>query len=80
MARQPETDDDAAPPAAVGAGADTSVPAVGRDGLTTTERAQIRYWAQEQGIEVKPRGQLKHDLISNYRAWAKRVGSGIATS
>ncbi|WP_093356969.1 Lsr2 dimerization domain-containing protein [Pseudonocardia ammonioxydans] len=80
VARQPETDDDAAPPAAVGAGADTSVPAVGRDGLTTTERAQIRYWAQEQGIEVKPRGQLKHDLISNYRAWAKRVGSGIATS
>ncbi|MBP2371291.1 hypothetical protein JOF36_007064 [Pseudonocardia parietis] len=31
-------------------------------------------------IEVKPRGQLKQDLISNYRAWAKRVGSGTATA
>lgn len=80
VARQPETDDGAATPAAVGAGADTSVPAVGRDGLTKTEREQIRSWAQEQGIEVKPRGQLKQDLISNYRAWAKRVGSGTATA
>ncbi len=80
VARQPETDDGAATPAAGGAGADTSVPAVGRDGLTKTEREQIRSWAQEQGIEVKPRGQLKQDLVSNYRAWAKRVGSGTATS
>lgn len=80
VARQPKTDEAAATPAAVGASADTSVPTVGRDGLTKTEREQIRSWAQEQGIEVKPRGQLKQDLISNHRAWAKRVGSGTARS
>lgn len=44
----------------------------GRDGLTGTEREAIRAWAVEEGIEVKPRGQLKKDLISNYRAWEKR--------
>jgi hypothetical protein len=44
----------------------------GRDGLTGAERETIRSWAAEQGIEVKPRGQLKKDLISNYRAWEAR--------
>ena len=44
----------------------------GRDGLTATERETIRAWATEQGIEVKTRGQLKKDLISNYRAWQSR--------
>jgi hypothetical protein len=44
----------------------------GRDGLTATEREQIRSWAVDQGIEVKPRGQLRKDLISNYRAWESR--------
>jgi hypothetical protein len=44
----------------------------GRDGLTSDEREQIRAWAVEQGIEVKPRGQLRKDLISNYRAWESR--------
>ena len=44
----------------------------GRDGLTATERETIRAWATDQGIEVKTRGQLKKDLISNYRAWQSR--------
>ncbi|MDT7741419.1 MAG: hypothetical protein QOE59_497 [Actinomycetota bacterium] len=44
----------------------------GRDGLTGPERETIRGWASEQGIDVKPRGQLKKDLISNYRAWEAR--------
>ena len=44
----------------------------GRDGLTGPERETIRGWAAEQGIDVKPRGQLKKDLISNYRAWEAR--------
>lgn len=44
----------------------------GRDGLTATERETIRAWAVEEGIEVKPRGQLKKDLISNYRALEAR--------
>jgi Lsr2 protein len=44
----------------------------GRDGLTGSERETIRGWAAEQGIDVKPRGQLKKDLISNYRAWEAR--------
>ena len=44
----------------------------GRDGLTALERDTIRAWAVEQGIEVKTRGQLKKDLISNYRAWESR--------
>ena len=44
----------------------------GRDGLTGPERETIRGWATEQGIDVKPRGQLKKDLISNYRAWEAR--------
>jgi Lsr2 len=44
----------------------------GRDGLTASERETIRGWAVEQGIEVKPRGQLRKDLISNYRAWEAR--------
>lgn len=44
----------------------------GRDGLTGPERETIRSWAAEQGIDVKPRGQLKKDLISNYRAWEAR--------
>lgn len=44
----------------------------GRDGLTAAERETIRGWAAEQGIDVKPRGQLKKDLISNYRAWEAR--------
>ncbi|WP_308286318.1 histone-like nucleoid-structuring protein Lsr2 [Actinomycetospora endophytica] len=46
----------------------------GRDGLTGTERETIRAWAVEEGIEVKPRGQLKKDLISNYRALEARRG------
>jgi hypothetical protein len=28
--------------------------------------------AVEQGIEVKSRGQLKKDLVANYRAWRTR--------
>jgi Lsr2 len=44
----------------------------GRDGLTATQRETIRAWALEQGIEVKTRGQLKKELISNYRAWESR--------
>lgn len=44
----------------------------GRDGLTGSEREMIRGWAAEQGIDVKPRGQLKKDLISNYHAWEAR--------
>jgi Lsr2 protein len=44
----------------------------GRDGLTGPERETIRSWAAEQGIDVKPRGQLKKDLIGNYRAWESR--------
>jgi hypothetical protein len=44
----------------------------GRDGLTGPERETIRGWAADQGIDVKPRGQLKKDLISNYRAWEAR--------
>ena len=41
----------------------------GRDGLTATERETIRAWATDEGIEVKTRGHLRKDLISNYRAW-----------
>ena len=48
-------------------------PSRGRDGLTRAEREHIRRWALDQGIEVKPRGQLKRDLISNYRAWTTRM-------
>ncbi len=44
----------------------------GRDGLTSSERETIRGWAVEQGIEVKPRGMLRKDLVSNYRAWEAR--------
>ena len=44
----------------------------GRDGLTASEREVIRAWAVEQGIEVKTRGQLKKDLVANYRAWQNR--------
>ena len=44
----------------------------GRDGLTAAERETIRAWATDEGIEVKTRGQLKKDLISNYRAWQSR--------
>ena len=40
----------------------------GRDGLTARERETIRAWAVEQAIDVKTRGQLKKELISNYRA------------
>ena len=47
-------------------------PARGRDGLTGEERETIRAWADGEGIEVKPRGQLKKDLIANYRAWEAR--------
>jgi hypothetical protein len=46
----------------------------GRDGLTGDERERIRAWAVEEGIEVKPRGQLKKDLIANYRATTSRQG------
>lgn len=46
----------------------------GRDGLTADERERIRAWAVEEGIEVKPRGQLKKDLIANYRATTSRQG------
>ena len=44
----------------------------GRDGLTSAERETVRAWALEQGIEVKTRGQLKKDLVSNYRVWESR--------
>jgi pyruvate/2-oxoglutarate dehydrogenase complex dihydrolipoamide acyltransferase (E2) component len=44
----------------------------GRDGLTGAERETIRSWAEGEGIDVKPRGQLKKDLIGNYRAWEAR--------
>lgn len=46
----------------------------GRDGLTGDERERIRAWAIDEGIEVKARGQLKKDLIANYRATATRQG------
>jgi hypothetical protein len=54
--------------------ADASAP-VGLDGLTVEEREHIRGWAQQQGIEVKPRGRLSRDLIANYRATATRLGA-----
>jgi pyruvate/2-oxoglutarate dehydrogenase complex dihydrolipoamide acyltransferase (E2) component len=60
----------AAEPTATGP-ADGEAPR-GRDGLTAAEREAIRAWAVGEGIEVKPRGQLKKDLISNYRAWEAR--------
>jgi hypothetical protein len=69
---------DGAPPAPEPAPETSAPPASadgqprGRDGLTSDEREQIRAWAVEQGIEVKPRGQLRKDLISNYRAWESR--------
>ena len=44
----------------------------GRDGLTAPERETIRAWAVNEGIEVKARGQLKHELIVNYKAWSAR--------
>ncbi|GLZ49108.1 hypothetical protein Acsp06_52930 [Actinomycetospora sp. NBRC 106375] len=44
----------------------------GPDGLTSDERERIRAWAVEEGIEVKARGRLTKDLISNYRAVAAR--------
>ena len=44
----------------------------GRDGLTASEREAVRAWAVEQGIEVKTRGQLKKELVANYRAWQNR--------
>jgi hypothetical protein len=44
----------------------------GRDGLTASEREAVRAWAVDQGIEVKTRGQLKKDLVANYRAWQNR--------
>lgn len=45
---------------------------VGPDGLTAEERERIRAWALEEGIEVKARGRLTKDLISNYRALQAR--------
>jgi hypothetical protein len=54
--------------------ADASAP-VGLDGLTVEEREHIRGWAQQQGIEVKPRGRLSRDLIANYRATVTRLGA-----
>lgn len=53
--------------------AEPAAPSRGRDGLARDEREHIRGWALDQGIEVKPRGQLKKDLISSYQAWDKRV-------
>ena len=46
----------------------------GRDGLTAAERATVRAWAVNEGIEVKARGQLKKDLVGNYQAWSARQG------
>ena len=66
-ASPPETTPDAAPSPSSEDGERR-----GRDGLTGAERETIRGWAAEQGIDVKPRGQLKKDLISNYRAWEAR--------
>lgn len=64
------TEAEPAAPAVVSSAADDSPR--GRDGLTAAERETIRAWALEQGIQVKTRGQLKKDLISNYRAWESR--------
>ena len=60
------------PPAAPEPAAEAGEAPRGRDGLTATERERIRAWATDEGIEVKPRGQLKKDLIANYRAWEVR--------
>lgn len=73
----PATEPEAAPPEPPTRGpaapaADSDEPARGRDGLTGEERETIRAWADGEGIEVKPRGQLKKDLIANYRAWEAR--------
>ncbi|MEJ2869093.1 Lsr2 family protein [Actinomycetospora sp. OC33-EN08] len=57
-----------------GTDTDTDEQPRGRDGLTAPERETIRAWAVDEGIEVKPRGQLKKDLIANYNAWAARQG------
>ena len=45
---------------------------VGLDGLTVEDRERIRFWAQQEGIQVKPRGRLSRDLIANYRATKAR--------
>ena len=47
---------------------------VGLDGLTVEDREAIRGWAQQEGIEVKPRGRLSRDLIANYHATQARLG------
>ncbi len=65
----PAESESAAPAGSSSAGEDEPR---GRDGLTATERETIRGWAVEQGIEVKTRGQLKKELIGNYRAWESR--------
>ena len=68
----PEPEAVAATPEPAAPAADSDEPARGRDGLTGEERETIRAWADGEGIEVKPRGQLKKDLIANYRAWEAR--------
>lgn len=40
----------------------------GRDGLTRTEREHYRKIAQDQGMDVKPTGNLKKDVVESIRA------------
>ncbi|MBH0777844.1 histone-like nucleoid-structuring protein Lsr2 [Nocardia bovistercoris] len=47
--------------------ADVEVSGVDDAKPTAAERAAIRQWAQEQGLEVKSRGPLSPDLIRDYR-------------
>jgi hypothetical protein len=59
-------------PASRAVSADAAPRGRGRDSLTASDREAVRAWAVEQGIEVKARGQLKKDLVANYRAWQSR--------
>lgn len=47
---------------------------VGPDGLTGTEREEIRAWALAQGMEVRAKGILKKDLITSARQWKEQTG------
>ena len=71
-APEPEPAEPTGAPEPAAADEPAGEPARGRDGLTGEERETIRAWADGEGIEVKPRGQLKKDLIANYRAWEAR--------
>mgnify|MGYP003624024254 CR=1 FL=1 len=46
-----------------------SVSRVKRQGefrLTDEDRAKIRVWAQENGLQIKPRGRFPHNVIQAY--------------